>query len=137
MLSLSLSALAQNVGTLKKEVHPALSVQECTKAGGCKTLQRSVVIDSNWRWTHSISGAQDCYNGNDWSPILCPNASACTQNCAIEGANSEYKSTYGVHAEGSSLTLSFVTNGPYSKNIGCMLQGFKPWLSHSTPSESI
>ena len=42
----------------------------------------------------------------------------CTANCAIEGANAEYASTYGVHASGAELTLSFVTDGPYSKNVG-------------------
>merc|ERR1712190_535359 len=34
------------------------------------------------------------------------------------GADEEYTNTYGVHAEGSDLTLKFVTQGPYSKNIG-------------------
>merc|ERR1712232_349515 len=45
-------------------------------------------------------------------------AATCTKNCAVEGANSEYTSTYGVHADGGNLMLKFVTQGPYSKNIG-------------------
>ena len=34
--------LGQHVGTQKQEVHPKLTVQECTKSGGCKSLERSV-----------------------------------------------------------------------------------------------
>merc|ERR1711904_579965 len=34
------------------------------------------------------------------------------------GADSEYTSTYGVQGSGNSLSLSFVTQGPYSKNVG-------------------
>merc|ERR1711918_290557 len=34
------------------------------------------------------------------------------------GADQEYTDTYGVNSDGSSLTLGFVTEGPYSTNIG-------------------
>lgn len=112
------TAFAQQVGTQKVEKHPTLEVQECTKAGGCVAKQRSVTIDGNWRWTHSVTGATNCYTGNEWNAELCPDAATCTANCALEGANAEYENTYGVHATGAELTLSFVTNGPYSKNIG-------------------
>lgn len=112
------AALAQNVGTQKQEKHPALTVQQCTKKGGCVDEQRSVTIDGNWRWTHSVEGATNCYTGNEWSKELCPDAATCSKNCALEGANAEYTNTYGVHANGNELKLGFVTNGPYSKNIG-------------------
>merc|ERR1711990_323076 len=34
------------------------------------------------------------------------------------GADKEYTATYGVTSEGSELTLGFVTEGPYSRNVG-------------------
>merc|ERR1712166_741821 len=34
------------------------------------------------------------------------------------GADKEYSGTYGVKASGNSLELGFITQGPYSKNIG-------------------
>merc|ERR1712137_1540448 len=108
----------QNVGTQKTENHPKLTVQECTKSGGCITQQRAVVIDANWRWTHTTEGATNCYTGNQWSSQYCPDADTCTKNCAIEGADEEYTNTYGVFANGAELTLNFVTQGPYSTNIG-------------------
>merc|ERR1712019_310461 len=36
----------------------------------------------------------------------------------IEGADEEYEGTYGVRSDGSALNLTFVTDGPYSKNVG-------------------
>jgi cellulose 1,4-beta-cellobiosidase len=117
-VALLTGALGQNVGTQKTERHPALSVQECTVAGGCVTKQKSVVIDGNWRWTHTNEGTTNCFSGNEWDRTLCPDAATCAANCALEGADDEYESTYGVHASGSDLTLKFVTEGPYSTNIG-------------------
>lgn len=111
-------AAGQQVGTQTQEQHPQLSVEECTSSGGCQTVQKSVVIDGNWRWTHKVGGTQNCYSGNAWDPTICPDAKTCTQNCALEGAGQEYTNTYGVFAQGSSLKLQFVTQGPYSKNIG-------------------
>merc|ERR1712048_1470041 len=40
------------------------------------------------------------------------------QNCVIEGADEEYTNTYGVKASSDTLRLDFVTQGPYSKNVG-------------------
>jgi len=110
-------SFAQNVGTQKTEQHPVLAVRKCT-TNGCVEETKSVVIDSNWRWTHTVTSATNCYTGNEWDASLCPDAATCTANCAIEGANAEYKDTYGVHASGSDLQLNFVTQGPYSTNIG-------------------
>merc|ERR1712151_1162420 len=42
----------------------------------------------------------------------------CWQNCEIEGADEEYEGTYGVRSDGKALNLTFVTQGPYSKNVG-------------------
>lgn len=109
----------QQAGTLTPEVHPPLNIQTCTKSGGCQTEAKSVVIDSNWRWTHDVSSSQNCYTGNTWNTALCPDGPTCAKNCAIDGA--DYQSTYGVFASGSTLRLNFVTHGPYSTNIGSRL----------------
>ena len=109
----------QQIGTNKPEIHPKLNIQSCTKSGGCQTEQKSVVIDANWRWTHSVDGYQNCYTGNSWNPSLCPDGVTCAKNCALDGA--DYQGTYGVSSSGSSVKLDFVTRGPYSTNIGSRL----------------
>ena len=102
----------QQVGTYTKEVHPSLTIQSCTKSGGCQSEDKSVVIDSNWRWTHITSGYKNCYTGNSWDTSICPDGVTCAKNCALDGA--DYRGTYGVISSGSSLRLNFVTNG----NVG-------------------
>ena len=93
-----------------------ICIQQCNASKQCTTQQREVTLDSNWRWTHSTSGSTNCYTGNKWDSTLCPNNDACATNCAIDGA--DYSGTYGVTTSGNALTLKFVTNGPFSKNIG-------------------
>ena len=105
----------QQVGTNTAENHPALSVQSCTSGGSCTTQARSVVLDSNWRWTHTVSGYTNCYTGNSWDASLCPDPVTCAANCALDGA--DYAGTYGITTSGNALTLKFVTNGA-QKNIG-------------------
>ena len=78
-----------------------------------------MVIDVNWRWTHAVSGYQNCYTGNTWDTSLCPDGVICAKNCALDGA--DYQGTYGVTTSGSSIKLNFVTHGPYSTNIGSRL----------------
>ena len=109
----------QQVGTNTQEHHPLLTVQSCTKSGGCQSQSKSVVVDANWRWTHAKSGYNNCYTGTTWDPTLCPDGKTCAQNCALDGA--DYQGTYGVHATGNSLKLGFVTHGPYSINVGSRL----------------
>ncbi|KAK7037523.1 Exoglucanase [Paramarasmius palmivorus] len=113
---LAVGVAGQQVGTLTAETHPGLSWQECSEGGSCSTKQASVVLDSNWRWTHSTSGSTNCYTGNQWDSSLCPDGVTCAQNCAVDGA--DYSGTYGITTSGNQLNLKFVTNGPYSTNIG-------------------
>merc|ERR1712137_504208 len=105
-----------------KEVHPKLNYQVCGSSG-CTWEHTSVVIDSNWRWTHVKGETTNCYTGNLWDPELCPDAATCSKNCEIEGADKEYNNTYGVSssADGNSLSLKFVTEGPYTTNVGSRL----------------
>ncbi|KAL1595883.1 Esterase/lipase/thioesterase [Paraconiothyrium brasiliense] len=67
----------------------------------------------------SLFAADNCYNGNTWNTTFCPDNVSCAANCALDGA--DYTSTYGVTAASSALTLKFVTQGTYSKNIGSRL----------------
>ncbi|KAH9935898.1 cellobiohydrolaseI [Epithele typhae] len=118
LISLSFLAIAfgQQVGKLTTESHPALTVQECSAGGSCTTLRRSITLDSNWRWLHDIDSSTNCYTGNEWDTALCPDGTTCVANCALDGA--DYSGTYGITAGSNSLTLKFVTHGPYSTNIG-------------------
>jgi cellulose 1,4-beta-cellobiosidase len=119
LLALFVAAVVgQQVGTLTAENHPNLNFQHCSKSG-CTQQSGSVTLDSNWRWTHSVSGSQNCYTGNTWDTSLCPDPVSCAKNCAIDGA--DYQGTYGVTSDGTTLTLGFVTHGPYSTNIGSRL----------------
>lgn len=106
---------SQQVGTQQAEVHPQLSVQQCSGAGNCQTLSESVALDSNWRWTHQTTSTTNCYTGNTWNTALCPDGVTCAQNCALDGA--DYAGTYGVTTSGDALTLKFVTFSQ-QKNVG-------------------
>ena len=105
----------QQIGKYKPEVHPPLTIQSCSKSGGCQSEQRSVVLHANWRWTHITSGYKNCYTGNSWDTSICTDGVTCSRSCALDGA--DYEGTYGVSTSGSSLKLNFVTNG----NVGSRL----------------
>ena len=81
------TAYAQQVGTLTAENHPRLSVSQCTSANNCQQQQRSIVLDSNWRWLHATSSSTNCYTGNTWDASLCPDPVTCAENCALDGAD--------------------------------------------------
>lgn len=99
------AVVGQQVGTLTPENHPNLNFQHCTKSG-CQQQSGSVTLDSNWRWTHAVSGSQNCYTGNTWDTSLCPDPVSCATNCALDGA--DYQGTYGVTSDGTTLTLGYV-----------------------------
>merc|ERR1712048_163564 len=113
-------AMGQSAGSLTPEKHPPLSYSVC-KSTGCTKYDSSVVIDSNWRWTHVKGETTNCYTGNEWDKELCPDAATCSKNCEIEGADKEYEGTYGVKSDGDKLSLKFVTEGPYTTNVGSRL----------------
>nr|AMQ67175.1 1,4-beta-D-glucan cellobiohydrolase A [Aspergillus niger] len=109
---------AQQAGTLTEEVHPSLTWQKCTSEGSCTEQSGSVVIDSNWRWTHSVDDSTNCYTGNTWDSTLCPDDETCATNCALDGA--DYESTYGITTDGDSLTLKFVTGSNVGSRVYLM-----------------
>jgi cellulose 1,4-beta-cellobiosidase len=112
MLQLSLAvsllatiALAQQPGAYTPEVHPTLPSEVCTRAG-CKAVNTSIVLDSNYRWLHEVGGYDNCVV-NGFNTTICPNATACGQNCALEGVD---YSSYGIATSGNALTLNLFTN---------------------------
>merc|ERR1719230_2079757 len=115
--SLCAGAVAQKAGQQTAENHPKMTFSECSETG-CQSKNGEIVIDSNWRWTHKSGDITNCYTGNTWDSSICPDEETCSQACVVEGADQEYTSTYGVNAQGNKLSLSFVTQGPYSKNVG-------------------
>ncbi|KAF4989709.1 hypothetical protein FDECE_14624 [Fusarium decemcellulare] len=111
-------ARAQQACTLNSENKPSLSWSKCTSSG-CSNVQGSVVVDSNWRWTHATSGSNNCYTGNEWDKSICTDGKTCAEKCCLDGA--DYSGTYGVTSSGNQLNLKFVTVGPYSTNVGSRL----------------
>jgi cellulose 1,4-beta-cellobiosidase len=110
--------MAQLPGKQKDNLHPKLSWQECTSSG-CTTQPGEIVLDSNWMWTHTVTGKggapnsyTNCYEGTKWDPKYCPDGKTCAENCALDGG--DYPTTYGVTTEGSALTIKYVTKS----NVG-------------------
>lgn len=113
-----LAVKAQHKGTNTPEVTLRLPWETCSSSG-CRTQQGGVTMDGNWRWTHKVNDYVNCYTGNEWDPSICPDARTCTSNCALDGIDdATWSGTYGVTISGDSMTLKFVTQGPYSKNVG-------------------
>lgn len=116
-LSMGAGVLAQQAGTLTAETKPALSMSRCTSAG-CTKESLSVTLDANWRWLHSTSSSTNCYTGNTWDDTLCPDATTCATNCALDGA--DYEGTYGITSTGDALTLKFVTGSNVGSRVYMM-----------------
>lgn len=118
LLALAAAARAQQVCTSQAETHPSLTWQKCAAGGTCTNVAGSVVLDSNWRWAHTVEGSTNCYTGNTWNDTLCASGqgAACATKCCVDGA--DYPGTYGITASGNELNLKFVTTHAYGKNIG-------------------
>lgn len=116
-LTLGSAVHAQQAGSLTAEKHPPLTVSTCTSSG-CTSKAQSVVLDSNWRWTHSTSSSTNCYTGNTWDATLCPNGVTCAANCALDGA--DYTSTYGIKTSGNALSLQFKTGSNVGSRVYLM-----------------
>ncbi|KAF4982175.1 hypothetical protein FZEAL_2152 [Fusarium zealandicum] len=116
-MALIATARAQQACTSTAETHPSLTWSKCT-ASGCTKVPGSVVVDANWRWTHTVDGSTNCYTGNKWDASICPNGKTCAEKCCVDGAN--YASTYGVTTSGDQLRLNFVTKSS-TTNVGSRL----------------
>lgn len=100
-----------------------MPLEECIAAAGCSSnADTKLTLDANWRWTHSAAGSENCYTGNQWDASLCPDGEACAKNCALGAVpQEEWSGTLGVKQATDGVDLSFVTVGPYSKNVGSRL----------------
>ncbi len=86
-----------------------------------QTVQTYLTLDANWRWIHYKSNYDNCFDGG-WVSKYCPDEATCSSNCAVEGVPIEdWKAPYGVSVSGSSARLNYVTQGPYSTNVGSRL----------------
>merc|ERR1712212_691822 len=119
LLLTTLQVLGQGVGDVTENTQLEFPIEICESYGNCKKVATSVTLDSNWRWLHDDS-MTNCYTGNLWDDVKCPDAATCTENCFIEGVSkSDWQSPYGIESDGNGgMTLKFVTVGPYSTNIG-------------------
>merc|ERR1712216_643719 len=75
--------------------------------------------DSNWRWTHKDGETTNCYTDDSWDTSVCPDGETCARNCAAGAVDQKtWEGTYGVKQNGNGLDVGFVTQGPYSVNVG-------------------
>jgi cellulose 1,4-beta-cellobiosidase len=89
-------------------------------------VNTKLTIDANWRWVRKASDYTNCYS-DGWDPTLCPDSETCYKNCVVEGVPLEdYRIPYGVSVQGNSLTLRYVTTGPYGTNVGSRLYLLSP-----------
>ncbi|KAF1850493.1 glycoside hydrolase family 7 protein [Cucurbitaria berberidis CBS 394.84] len=97
-------AAAQTPGTTP-EVHPKLTTWKCTKAGGCKSQNTALVLDSATHWIHQANDtSKGCGNwGSGADPIACPDEATCAKNCILEGI--ENYTDYGVSTSGGNLVM--------------------------------
>ncbi|KAK8067659.1 glycoside hydrolase family 7 protein [Apiospora saccharicola] len=101
---------AQRIGTAIPEVHPKLTTQKCTTAGGCVTQNTNIVTDALSHPWHMVGDMSKSCNPNtqlnsDEALIdrtICPDAVTCGNVCAFEGVDYE---AIGVTTEGSALTM--------------------------------
>jgi len=108
VLALAAVATAQQIGTYTPEVHPKLPSQKCTRGpAGCKTVDTSIVLDSQYRYLHAVGGYNNCQVNGGWNTTVCPDGTKCAQNCAVEGVD---YSTYGISVKGNALTMNLFKN---------------------------
>ena len=119
LLSASLLALfseavaGQQIGTGIPEVHPRLRTHKCTKNGGCKSQETTLVADVRHRTFHNTQGETiECSAANK---TICPDEATCSKNCNLQGV--EYGSL-GVLASDTAVTLrNYLYDGTEHKGI--------------------
>jgi len=114
---LAILSFSQNKCTLTPEFHLPITYKTCTNTG-CNTNNGALVVDINWRWNHYLTNTNNCRNGNSWT---CGTSANCGSQCCVEGIDStQTLGTYGLSSinSGSGVQINFVTQGPYSKNVG-------------------
>ena len=116
-------AAGQQAGTNDENYLMPLTLQECRwNSQGkkvCDEQQKSMSLDSNWRWTHKAGETSNCYTDSEWDTSVCPDGDTCATACAAGAVDEEtWEATYGVKKNGNGVDVGFVTQGPYSVNVG-------------------
>merc|ERR1712127_821415 len=71
------------------------------------------------RWTHKVGEPTNCYTNSEWDTSVCPDGETCAKNCAAGAVPEEdWEGTYGIKQNGNGVDVGFVTQGPYSVNVG-------------------
>lgn len=112
-------ASAQKACSVTEENAPSLTWSQCSEGGSCTEVTGGLVIDANWRWTHTVEGYDNCYTGAEWDTTLCPDGETCAENCCVDGA--DYEATYGVTTSGNSVSIRLVTENDEGTNVGARL----------------
>jgi len=105
-------AIAQQKGTNKEESHQPITLEVCTKAGGCVAHQKRLTMDAQWRWLHDArpNKYENCLSGTPptWDTGICESNRACASGCAVEGmGDQDYMHTYGVKTVEGGVDLTF------------------------------
>jgi cellulose 1,4-beta-cellobiosidase len=116
-------AAGQHAGTNSENYLMPLGLEECSWGSNgqksCQQQQKSMSLDSNWRWTHRDGQTENCYTDSEWDASICPDGETCAKNCAAGAVDQEtWEGTYGVKQNGNGVDVGFVTQGPYSVNVG-------------------
>lgn len=100
-------ACGQQIGINTPEVNPPLTWETCTTSGGCTSVNGSITIDANYRWTHQVGGYTNCKTAaGAWNSTICPDPTTCAANCALEGVD---YATSGATTSGNALTVTLTT----------------------------
>ena len=116
-------AAGQQAGTLNDNYLMPMTLGECSWNSqgqqACTEQAKSLSLDSNWRWTHQAGSTTNCYTDSEWDTSVCPDGETCAKNCAVGAVpEADWAGTYGVAQEGNGVSVGFVTQGPYSVNVG-------------------
>lgn len=102
-------------GSQTHEALPPLAFKNCVSVAGrpgCVDEPLRVTLDSQYRWVHEAKEGSytNCFVGTDFNKAVCPNASACAQQCAIDGVSlQQYTEKYGVGFIERGVELRFGT----------------------------
>jgi len=125
VLGLLATASAQGMSeSYSQEQGPKINLRRCTAPGSCKDEEKTLTIDSNWRWVHVQGDYKNCYKGNEWVAEYCPgdDGAACAKKCQLEGVTSDqYKTTYGVQAIPNGVSMKLVNKHEYGVSVGSRL----------------
>jgi len=129
LTSLVLALLGMAAGQAGSDAYypedgPSIGLRKCTAPGQCKTEEKKLTIDANWRWTHVGGDYKNCYKGNEWIEEYCPkdDGKTCASKCVLEGNDQEkYTTTYGVEKIEGGVSMKFVNKHEYGVSVGSRL----------------